>query len=55
MPTCAGCCGHQKALVAIPNKRAPMIWAMLARDERHDADRISAVMTMPALGALGTA
>jgi hypothetical protein len=30
----AGRCGYQKALVAIANKHARMIWAMLARDER---------------------
>ena len=56
-------CGYQKALVAIANKHARMIWAMLARDERYDADawqrhprtRTSAMTTMPALGALGTA
>ena len=59
----AGRCGYQKALVAIANKHARMIWAMLARDERYDADAwqrhprasTSAVTTMPALGALGTA
>jgi hypothetical protein len=47
----------------ITNKHAQMIWAMLARDERYDADAwqrhprasTSAVTTMPALGALGTA
>ena len=29
-------CGYQKALVAISNKHARMIWAMLARDEAYD-------------------
>ena len=32
----AGRCGYQKALVAIANKHARMIWAMLARDEAYD-------------------
>jgi transposase len=31
-------CGYQKALVAIANKHARMIWAMLARDERYDPE-----------------
>ncbi len=53
-------CGYQKALVAIANKHARMIWAMLARDEtydpqawqRHARARPSAVTAAPA-GALG--
>ena len=32
----AGRCGYQKALVAIANQHARMIWAMLARDEAYD-------------------
>jgi len=30
--------GYQKALVAIANKHARMIWAILARQEKYDAD-----------------
>ena len=30
--------GYHKTLVAIANKHARMIWAMLAKDESHDAN-----------------
>jgi transposase len=59
----AGRCGYQKALVAIANKHARMIWAMLARDEaydpqawqRHPRARTAPAATMPAAATLGTA
>ena len=59
----AGRCGYQKALVAIANQHARMIWAMLARDEaydpqawqRHPRARTTAVTTMPSATALGNA
>jgi hypothetical protein len=59
----AGRCGYQKALVAIANKHARMIWAMLARDEaydpqawqRHPRARTAPAATMPAGATLGTA
>jgi transposase len=56
-------CGYQKTLVAIANKHARMIWAMLARDEAYDPEawkrdaraQPSPVTTMPAAPAFGTA
>jgi transposase len=55
-------CGYQKALVAIANKHARMIWAMLARDEAYDPlawQRHPRVQTLaatrPSATALGNA
>jgi hypothetical protein len=63
MVALASRCGYQKALVAIANKHARMIWAMLARDEtydpqawpRHPRTQTAAVTTLPTAPALGTA
>jgi hypothetical protein len=30
--------GYYKTLIAIANKHARMLWAMLAKNERYDAD-----------------
>ena len=57
MVALAGRCGYQKALVAIANKHARMIWAMLARDEAYDpqAWQRHARAAMPAAPAIATA
>ncbi len=49
-------CGDQKAWVAIANKHARMIWAMLARDEAYDpqAWQRHARATMPTVPVLVT-
>lgn len=38
MVNLAGRCGYQKTLVAIANKHARMLWAMLARGEHYDPE-----------------
>ncbi|HWR88168.1 MAG TPA: hypothetical protein VN277_07105, partial [Acidiferrobacterales bacterium] len=38
MVSLAGRCGYQKTLVAIANKHARMLWAMLARGEHYDPE-----------------